>query len=713
MAPLGFPVKTDELLSIETFNEKEDIFFPIAFLRLLDSTQKYFDFRALHDKRDNDPGRKIRGKIGPMWRELQRLNALGYGIFLTVNETDGNGVKLENISRVRAVWHEDDSGAEGVTFPLEPSLTVQTSPGKFHRYWFCDDMSPEQFGGVMRCMVKVYGGDKNAADLARVLRLPGSLHMKGEPFPVEIIAGDGRRYTGAELVAAFPAPPEEAKPAPGPPARPMAPQDDREADIMDALAAIPADDRGTWVKIGMALKVEFGGRGREIWDGWSQSSAKFDPRTQEKSWRSFRGDGVGGNSIFHEAKACGWRPARPIVAEIETDDPRIRAFLGKHAGEEAAIAVKPKSKFPLIPYDEIQLDTSPRYLVRDVIPAGALAVVWGPPKQGKSFWLFDLCMHVARGWEYRGKPAKQGIVIYGCFEGVSGFKARKVAFEREKDAGGGPAPFFLLPVAIDLIRDVKALIEAIKEALGDDVPVIIVLDTLNRSLVGSESDDKDMAAYIRAADALKCAFSCTVIIVHHCGHDATRFRGHSSLMGALDCEIHVSKDDAGVIRAAVELMKDGEPGAEFLSSLKQVHLGEDADGWPITSCVIAEAQKGDEAGKAPSASKLSPAQKVALAALFAVSQSEGREVEASYIPNGARVVSVDAWRAECYSRGVGGDSPSSKQKAFTRAKEAMIAEGLIAIRDGECWVLPGVTDLDAVALNILNNPKQAGNYGKS
>ena len=38
----------------------------------------------------------------------------------------------------------------------------------------------------------------------------------------------------------------------------------------------------------------------------------------------------------------------------------------------------------------------------------------------------------------------------------------------------------------------------------------IVLDTLNRSLGGSESDDRDMSAYVAAADVLRDKFKCAV-----------------------------------------------------------------------------------------------------------------------------------------------------------------------------------------------------------
>ncbi len=63
--------------------------------------------------------------------------------------------------------------------------------------------------------------------------------------------------------------------------------------------------------------------------------------------------------------------------------------------------------------------------------------------------------------------------------------------------------------------------------------------TLNKSLLGSESKDADMSNYIRAAEAIRDAFQCVVMIVHHCGLDETRPRGHTSLPGAVDAQLSV------------------------------------------------------------------------------------------------------------------------------------------------------------------------------
>src|SRR5258708_31757393 len=110
---------------------------------------------------------------------------------------------------------------------------------------------------------------------------------------------------------------------------------------------------------------------------------------------------------------------------------------------------------------------------------------------------------------------------------------------------------------------------------------------MNRSLAGSENKDVDMAAYIRAADALQKAFNCLVVIIHHCGIDESRPRGHSSQTGAVDVQISVKKDAAGIMTTTVELAKDMAEGATPQGHLKGADLGlvQDEDPSAPSPCV--------------------------------------------------------------------------------------------------------------------------------
>ena len=87
--------------------------------------------------------------------------------------------------------------------------------------------------------------------------------------------------------------------------------------------------------------------------------------------------------------------------------------------------------FPAVAFGDIKLDRSATgYLVKGLLSSTGLAVVWGPPKCGKSFWVMDLALHVAKGWPYRGKRVRQAPVIYFVLEGRSALPKRVEAMKR-------------------------------------------------------------------------------------------------------------------------------------------------------------------------------------------------------------------------------------------------------------------------------------------
>ena len=256
--------------------------------------------------------------------------------------TDGRGRKSENIIRVRAVFQEDDDGFDGA-FPLDPSIVVETSPnisidiGCVAGHWPADQQGRADFDGVMKRIVESYDSDKNAKDIARVLRLPSFLHRKGKPHLVRIIAANGKRYDRKEIIAAFP-PVEHAKKTTTQRAWTLQYGDQQR--IRDALYSISADSRDLWLQCGMALKDHFGEAGRPLYDEWSRQSAKFDERDQDRTWLSLKNNGITIGTLFYHAQQAGWR-----------DDHRSFEHArggGEPAGEPAALEHDLDSAWPIL-----------------------------------------------------------------------------------------------------------------------------------------------------------------------------------------------------------------------------------------------------------------------------------------------------------------------------------------------------------------------------
>ena len=348
-------------------------------------------------------------------------------------------------------------------------------------------------------------------------------------------------------------------------------------------------------------------------------------------------------------------------------------------------------RFELIPFDEIRVGGAPSYLVRGLIPRHGLTLVFGPMKSGKTFFMIDLMMHVALDREYRGHRVKGGCVVYCVLEGPHGFRGRIEAFRRHKMAAPiKDVPFHLVAARMSFIADHGELVADIRDALGDDrPPAVIVIDTLRRSLDGSESDDEDIAAYVGAADRVREAFGCAIVIVHHSGLEAGRPRGHTSLGAAVDAQLACTKDRSGKVTVEVQLMRDGPEGETLHGQLREVDIGFDDDGLPMTSCVLDAEQDVATASRRPAEKKLSAKHMLALQALNEAIAAFGRSPppEMSEIPADVeKVVSKRQWIVQATKRGISdSDRESAPRMAVGRALIELQTAGKIGVWDDYVW----------------------------
>jgi hypothetical protein len=345
-----------------------------------------------------------------------------------------------------------------------------------------------------------------------------------------------------------------------------------------------------------------------------------------------------------------------------------------------------KYRFKLTPFWEMKLGVEQPYLVEELIPMKGIVVAWGPPKCFKSFIMLDMMLHVAKGWEYRDRAVQQGTIAYLAFEGGHGFRKRCEALRIHY--GTPPEdrpPLHILAGNVNLVTDHKELIKEIAAQMKDfgaTKPVAVVLDTLNKSLRGSESKDADMAAYISAAEAVRDAFDCVVIIVHHCGYDETRMRGHSSLPAALDTSLAIVRNE-NVATMLVEYMRDGPEDIELSYKSKVVEVGQQPNGKAITTLVMEWGDETDiDAHKKPEP-PLKEEYRLALRMLNECLAKEGEVLPAGMDVAGIRGVKVKTWTAVVAASQVLEGRP---RNAWGRLKTALQARGEIKIQDPWVWV---------------------------
>ena len=344
----------------------------------------------------------------------------------------------------------------------------------------------------------------------------------------------------------------------------------------------------------------------------------------------------------------------------------------------------------------------PQWTVRKWLPASSMAVLFGEPGCGKSFLAVDWCCHVATGLDWNGNRVKQGAVLYIAGEGHYGLKRRFATWQQQH--GVIPDTLYISERAVTLDpAGAKTVFEAVGSV--DEIPVLIVVDTLSSVIAGDENNAVDMNAFLAVLKKLLAGTAATILVVHHTGHGSKeRARGHSSLKAALDAEFRAERcDGSGTLTCTKP--KDMEPPKPLSFELTQVEL---PDAWrdpeepdePVTSCIFTVTGNAD--GKPGKAREVPASQKIAMTALHTAMVEEGGTYSGQF------AVHIDAWRKAAYDGGIA-DTADAKKKAFQRTRTSLLASGDVKCNDDLYWFADAGKQNSASLLNTEKRKQQAAN----
>lgn len=294
----------------------------------------------------------------------------------------------------------------------------------------------------------------------------------------------------------------------------------------------------------------------------------------------------------------------------------------------------------------------PGYLVKGLLQRRSYAEMFGAPGAGKTFTALDVAYCVAAGLPWMGRKVHAGLVLYLAYEGVGGMVKRAQALRQKY--GQADVPLYVVGASYNLRepagrRDLAATLAELPQK-----PVLIVLDTLARALMGGdENSAQDVGAFNTAVGALIDATGACVMILHHSGKNKNAgARGSSALLGAIDTELEVDSN-----QIVARKQRDVEIGEPVGFKLVPVVVGIDEDGDELASCVVEP-----DTVQRPKGGKLTG------------HASRGFDVLCRLRPNNDPVTDAE-WREAC------AEFLPARKAAFYDIKNALLRRGFIEVND--------------------------------
>lgn len=360
--------------------------------------------------------------------------------------------------------------------------------------------------------------------------------------------------------------------------------------IARAVRALPNTDeshpsREDYLGVGYAIKAALGpdriSEGFDLWAEWCErwTGGTNDLEVMEADWRRMKGPFKRGASWLYEeaerlsnggfTRADAWFDALP--------DEGVTSVSSTGDG---------KKRYRLTTLDDLETRPPARWLVARHVPAVGVGFLYSEPGIGKTFLALDLACHVACGdpaWhgDTIARDAERPAVIYIAGEGGYGFRARIAAWRARNDAGRDTergralgANLVLIEETVNFMKpdDIGAVLRSVREA--GLRPCLIVVDTVSRALPGADENlQKDMTLFVTACDALRDAWSCAVLGVHHAGKSGD-MRGSTVLRGAGDFVFRLSRrkgSNVGLLEC--EKQKDGPDQWEDSYAFSTVVVG--------------------------------------------------------------------------------------------------------------------------------------------
>ena len=236
----------------------------------------------------------------------------------------------------------------------------------------------------------------------------------------------------------------------------------------------------------------------------------------------------------------------------------------------------------------------PKWLIQNFLPEDAYVLMWGAPGTFKTFIALDIALSIATGcaeerscWE---PPESVGRVLFAAGEGRASITNRVRGWENTH-VNSLEAERFVLMDPVPLITEpLEPFIDAALAASPRGYK-LAVIDTVGRSLQGTnENQQENASAFTHLVERLKHELGCTVLALHHTGHEGSHARGSSVFGADADTVLKLTRNNKDYI---VDLGMEKQKDAPEWEKPKRVKLQEVRVTPEVKTLVVVQPDESD------------------------------------------------------------------------------------------------------------------------
>ena len=539
--------------------------------------------RFIHDSDRGKSAEEIEGTITQVWTDIVERQRQGFAVFYFMNAIKngpgsgkGGCARDADVTSIRTLATDHDKGLpDDWEWHVHPRIIVRTSTvevdGKEVRkgqaLWPVNDCPVAGFKPAQFRLAAHYGTDPSISNPSRVLRLPGTLHLKNPATPQIVTFEDhSDRWAGcklADVMQGLPATedrkPGEQSPASGTPVS--------RKQLRTVLSYLDADaPRSEWIKVIAAVHATpllddpDESERRQIAHEFSEGKLDRLDRFKDVLPQLYTGasavdkvfdtmppkvGGVGYGSLFIHARKAGYDGV-PYPRDASTVFKEAIAGLNAKAEDDVGEQAKTNETFPAFEPWQFKDRPAPRWVVDQIVREKAIHMNFGKSESVKTFFTLDLLGSVATGIPAFGKfeVFAPGDVVFFCDEDPDDVmtvrwpawcKARGIK-DPYSNPFARPGRLIVIP-RCPLVANPEEVENAIKRIRDLGVhPKLIAIDTAAKAMGGMDQDNAcDAGILVAAMTRFRREFGNAGWITHHPKKsDPSDMRGSGALTNDTD-----------------------------------------------------------------------------------------------------------------------------------------------------------------------------------